>query len=40
MSKTPAAALRAWPYWLTLTVVPLVILAVTEGGWTSLLIPA
>ncbi len=40
MTKRPAAALRAWPYWLTLTFVPLVILAVTQGGWTILLIPA
>lgn len=32
--------LRAWPYWLTLTFVPLVVLAVLQGGWTILLIPA
>lgn len=32
--------LRAWPYWITLTFVPLVYLAVTQGGWTVLLIPA
>ncbi|MCP5073173.1 MAG: alkane 1-monooxygenase [Rhodobacteraceae bacterium] len=31
--------LRAWPYWLTITFVPLVILAVFKGGWTILLIP-
>ncbi len=33
------APLRAWPYWLTLTFVPLLILAVMQGGWTILLIP-
>ncbi len=32
--------LRAWPYWVTITFVPLVYLAVTRGGWTVLLIPA
>ncbi|MDF1854657.1 alkane 1-monooxygenase [Pseudooceanicola sp.] len=40
MTKSPAAALRAWPYWLTLTFVPLVVLALGQGGWTILLIPA
>lgn len=35
-----AARLRAWPYWLTMTFVPLVVLAVVQGGWTVLLIPA
>lgn len=30
----------AWPFWMTLTFVPLVILAVAQGGWTILLIPA
>lgn len=29
----------AWPYWLTMTFVPLVVLAVLQGGWTILLIP-
>lgn len=29
-----------WPFWLTLTFVPLVALAVTRGDWTILLIPA
>jgi alkane 1-monooxygenase len=37
---TPAPAkLRAWPYWMTMTFVPLVALAVLEGGWYILLIP-
>jgi alkane 1-monooxygenase len=31
--------LNAWPYWMTLTFVPLVVLAVVQGGWTILLIP-
>lgn len=44
MTPTPAlkikpGGLSAWPYWLTMTFVPLVILAVTKGGWTILLIP-
>ncbi len=34
------ARLRAWPYWLTLTFVPLVVLAVIKGGWYVALIPA
>jgi len=34
-----AAPPSAAPYWLTLTFVPLVILAVLQGGWTILLIP-
>lgn len=34
-----AAPLRAWPYWLTLTFVPLVAVAALNGGWTFLLIP-
>ncbi|MFZ1481158.1 MAG: alkane 1-monooxygenase [Paracoccaceae bacterium] len=38
MTRTPA--LKAWPYWLTLTFVPLVLLAILQGGWTILLIPA
>lgn len=33
------AQLNAAPYWLTLTFVPLVGLAVWQGGWTILLIP-
>ena len=33
------AHLNAAPYWLTLTFVPLVVLAVLQGGWTILLIP-
>lgn len=33
------ARLRAWPYWMTLTFVPLVALAVTQGGWAILLVP-
>jgi alkane 1-monooxygenase len=37
--KPAAARLRAWPYWLTLTFVPLVALALYQGGWTILLIP-
>ncbi len=40
MTKTPSATLRAWPYWLTLSFVPLVILTVSQGGWTIALIPA
>jgi len=45
MTKTHASApaptdrLRAWPYWLTMSFVPLVVLAVLQGGWTILLIP-
>ncbi len=31
--------LRAWPYWLTMTFVPLVVLAVIQGGWAILLVP-
>lgn len=31
--------LRAWPYWMTMTFVPLVMLAVVQGDWTILLIP-
>lgn len=31
--------LKAWPYWLTITFVPLVALAVLQGGWAILLIP-
>lgn len=31
--------MQAWPYWLTMTFVPLVILAVVKGGWWVLLIP-
>ena len=38
MTRPPA--LKAWPYWLTLTFVPLVLLAIEHGGWTILLIPA
>ncbi|WP_122073514.1 alkane 1-monooxygenase [Pseudophaeobacter sp. EL27] len=34
------ARLKAWPYWITIGFVPLVILAVLYGGWTILLIPA
>ncbi len=30
----------AWPFWMTITFVPLVVLAVLKGGWTILLIPA
>ncbi len=30
----------AWPFWLTLTFVPLVVLALTRGGWSIALIPA
>ncbi|MCB1367011.1 MAG: alkane 1-monooxygenase [Rhodobacteraceae bacterium] len=40
LTAAAPAPLRAWPYWLTLTFVPLVILAIAEGGWTILLIPA
>jgi alkane 1-monooxygenase len=29
-----------WPFWMTLTFVPLVILALSRGDWTVLLIPA
>ncbi|MCL4186827.1 MAG: alkane 1-monooxygenase [Rhodobacteraceae bacterium] len=37
---TRAAALpSALPYWITLTFVPLVVLAVTRGGWWIVLIP-
>ncbi|PHQ97773.1 MAG: alkane 1-monooxygenase [Marinosulfonomonas sp.] len=34
-----SARLSAWPYWMTITFVPLVVLAVTQGGWYILLIP-
>jgi len=34
-----AARLSAWPYWMTITFVPLVVLAVTQGGWYILLVP-
>lgn len=37
---TRTVALKAWPYWLTMTFVPLVALAIWQGGWTILLIPA
>ena len=40
MKQTSVAALRAWPYWLTLTFVPLLVLSLNQGGWTVLLIPA
>ena len=33
------APLRAWPYWLSITFVPLVIVALMYGGWTIALIP-
>ncbi len=36
---TDRGRLNAWPYWITLTFVPLVILAVLQGGWAILLIP-
>lgn len=37
---TRAAALpSALPYWITLSFVPLVVLAVTRGGWWIVLIP-
>jgi len=39
MQNPPDAALRAWPYWLTLTFVPLLFLAISQGGWTIALIP-
>ncbi|WP_415234543.1 alkane 1-monooxygenase [Pseudorhodobacter sp.] len=39
-TQNQTQTLRAWPYWITLTFVPLVYLAVTQGGWTVLLIPA
>ncbi len=39
MSKTYTQP-RAWPYWLSVTFVPLVVLALAKGGWTILLIPA
>ncbi|MFC3119671.1 alkane 1-monooxygenase [Jhaorihella thermophila] len=29
----------AWPYWMTLAFVPLVLLALWQGGWTIALIP-
>ena len=40
VDRTPEPALTPWPYWLSLSFVPLVILAVALGGWTILLIPA
>ncbi len=38
-SNFDQSRLTAWPYWLTLTFVPLVALAVLKGGWTIWLIP-
>ncbi|NRB20336.1 MAG: alkane 1-monooxygenase [Rhodobacteraceae bacterium] len=38
-SPTDKNQLNPWPYWMTLTFVPLVVLAVLQGGWTILLIP-
>lgn len=44
MTLTPSdgktATPEAWPYWMTITFVPLVVLAVLKGGWFILLIPA
>jgi alkane 1-monooxygenase len=37
--ESAVAPLRAWPYWMTVTFVPLVLLALIAGGWTILLIP-
>lgn len=37
MSRTPPPA--AWPYWITLTFVPLVLMAITHGGWWIAAIP-
>ena len=31
---------HAWPYWLSLTFVPLLVLAMVKGGWVILLVPA
>lgn len=40
-STTPdKGRLKAWPYWITIGFVPLVLLAVLYGSWTILLIPA
>ena len=39
ISAPHPAPLRAWPYWLSLTFVPLVILALDRGSWTIALIP-
>ena len=33
------APLQAWPHWLSITFVPLVILALIKGGWSIALIP-
>lgn len=38
-TATGQAPLAAWPYWMTITFVPLVALAVMNGGWWILLIP-
>jgi alkane 1-monooxygenase len=38
-SPADKGRLNAWPYWMTLTFVPLVVLAVLYGGWVILLIP-
>ncbi|WP_375700229.1 alkane 1-monooxygenase [Pseudophaeobacter sp. TrK17] len=38
-TSSKQSAPQAWPYWITMTFVPLVILAVLQGGWTILLIP-
>jgi len=32
-------SLHAWPYWITITFVPLVLLALTQGGWWIASIP-
>ncbi|GGO37944.1 alkane 1-monooxygenase [Gemmobacter aquaticus] len=37
MSRTPPPA--AWPYWITLTFVPLVLMAIAHGGWWIAAIP-
>ena len=37
MTRTPPPA--AWPYWITLTFVPLVLMAITHGGWWIAAIP-
>ncbi|MBU3258855.1 alkane 1-monooxygenase [Roseovarius sp. PS-C2] len=38
-SPSPSRPPAAWPYWITLSFVPLAILAIVKGGWWIALIP-
>jgi len=39
MSQAQTAPPPAWPFWLTLTFVPLVAMSVTQGGWWIAFVP-